>query len=539
MSQSPAPGTPASAPPTPPRAPRLRGSVLARAAVFVAGLTVVSQVLGFVRDAVIGAVYGVSPEVDAFLVAQSVLNLVLGLVASSVARSTVPTVARALEEGAPERGQRSARVALTVTNLGLLVASAGMFVAAPAVVEVLAGGFDPDTTALAVELTRIVLLATVLVASTNILAAVAQAHGRFVLAGLEGVPFNLVMIGAVLLGRQYGVTSLAWGFVLGSLARLIVQLPAIRAIRMRLAPSLAVRDPGFREIVALAPPMLVGAAVVNVNLLVVRSIASEDEGAIAALNFGFRLVNMADALFVAAFVTILYPAFGTLGSPERRAELRALTGRSVRAALVLLTPVVVGLVVAARPLVELAFGRGNFDDRAVALTATAVVSFAGIVVATGVRQLVARAFYAVGDSRTPVTLSVLGMLINVAGALTVGRAFGIAALAATTTVASMLVAVFMLVALHVRHRAYDARPTLGTLLRVGVAGLGAAAPTALVVARMPRLGLAGDVLVVAAAGAVCLLTYLLVLRLLREPTLADVAGLLRQGLTRRRRRADP
>ncbi len=515
---------------------RFRGSFLARSAVLLVALTAVSQLLALVRDAVIAAVYGASAEADAYLVAQGVMNLALGLVAAAVARSTVPTVSRAVAEGAPERGHISVRVALSVTIVVLVVASAVMAVSAPALVRVLASGFDPPTSALAVDLTRIVLLATVFIAGTNILAAAAQAHGRFFWAGLEGVPFNLVMIAtAAFLGSRYGIAALAWGFVLGSAARLAVQLPAVRAVGLSLKPSFAVRDPGFRELVALVPPLLVGSALVNINTLVARAVgSSQGTGVISALNYGWRLVQIAEVLLVAAVVSALYPAFGALGRPEHRGELRRLVGRSVGATLVLLAPVFVMLTVAAEPMVQVVFGRGEFDEQAITLTSIAVRAFAVSVVATGVRELVARAFYSAGDSRTPVLIATFGMLVNVAGALTLGRAYGVLGLAGSTSVSVVVVAVLTLVTLRVRHDGVDTGQVVATLARVLAGGVLAALPTLLVVRWIPAAGLLGSLATLLAAGLVCLAAYLVALRLLHEPLLSDLVTLLRRALSRRR-----
>lgn len=219
-------------------------SSIVRSAALLAGLTALSQALGFLRDVVIAATFGAGARLDAYFVAQGLMNLVLGFVVGALAKSVVPTVARRVAAGRRAEASRTVRTAVTACCLvlGVVGVLAGVF--AETLVQLLAPGFDGDTAATAVLLTRVVLLATVPIALTNLLAAVAQAHGRFFSSGVQGVPFNLVMIlFAVSLGPGLGPLALALGFVVGSVTRLLVQLPDMRSLGVGWRPSLAWRSP--------------------------------------------------------------------------------------------------------------------------------------------------------------------------------------------------------------------------------------------------------------------------------------------------------
>jgi len=227
-------------------------------------LAAASAVLGFVRDMVTAAVFGASAGLDAFLVAQGLMNLVLGLAAGAMAKASVPVVSRKVAEGDPAAAHHTALVALSVTTLVLALASIVMWLAAGTVVDALAPGFGPEQERLARTLTRIVLVATVLVAGTNLLAVCAQAHRRFFWSGVQGIPFNVSMIlAATVFGPRYGVRSLAVGFVVGSGIRLLAQLVPLRSIGLRLVPTFDVGDAGFREVARLVPPLLLGSAIGN------------------------------------------------------------------------------------------------------------------------------------------------------------------------------------------------------------------------------------------------------------------------------------
>ena len=177
------------------------------------------------------------------------MNLVLALIAGAMAKATVPVLAaQHSKDDDSNKAAHTLSVVLTVTLVVLGLGSLIMALAASSVVvTVLAPGFKGAQADLAASLTRIVLIATVLISGTNLLAAAAEAHRRFFWSAMQGVPFNLIMIvAAVVFGPRYGVYALAVGFVVGSAARLLCQLLPIRALGLRLRASLDLKDPGFR-----------------------------------------------------------------------------------------------------------------------------------------------------------------------------------------------------------------------------------------------------------------------------------------------------
>lgn len=519
--------------------PPTGGTAIVRSTALLAVLAAASGVLGFGRDAVIAAVFGVNSAVDAYLVAQGLMNLVLALVADAIARAVVPPVARSVAEGAPQRSHRTVSTTLTVAAAVLLPASALMALNADLVISLLAPGFPPDVAEQAQRLTRLMLIATVLVAGTDILAAVCQAHGRFFYSGVQGIPFNITMIVfTVALGSRWGIDALAVGFVVGSGLRLAVQLPAVRAARLRLRPSLHVRESGFREVVALVPALLVGTALVNVNTLVDRAVGSgQVAGTITALNLGWRLVTLAYTLLIVTLVAALYPAVAALAAPERRAELRRLTGQTLGAVLVVLAPAVAVLLALTEPLVRVAFGRGAFDDTAVRMTSTAIGFFAVALVGIAVAEVASRVFYSLGDSRTPVMLAVIGMAINVVGDLTLGRAIGLPGLAASTTASFLVVAFGQVVALHVRHRAVDLAVLRPRVLHAGLAAVAVAVVLRGLAGLWPMAEgtLTSDLALLATAGVLAVAVYVATLAVQRGPELAEA----RELAVRLARRARP
>jgi putative peptidoglycan lipid II flippase len=362
------------------------------------------------------------------------------------------------------------------------------------------------------------------------------------------VPFNLVMIGAALgFGRRLGVRVLAVAFIVGSGLRLLLQVPTVRRLGMRSRPSLALRDAGFREMAHLLPPLLVGSALGNVDILVDRAVGSLlGPGAISALNYGFRLVQLPYTLLAVTLGTALYPALGVAARPGNRAELRRLVRRGVSMLVVLMAPAVALLVVAGEPMVVVVFGRGDFDPQDVAATTAEMAGFAAGLFGMACREVASRACYALGDARGPVLTSVAGVLVNIAGDLLLGRWYGVAGVAAATALSLCVAAALLLWRLRRKHDALVPR----ALVPVAVAGVAAAAVAGaagwLMLQGLRRLLTAGatepgtGVAAVEAVltGVVVLGVYLLLLRLARRPEPVEIARLLGGALARARGRGD-
>jgi putative peptidoglycan lipid II flippase len=498
-------------------------SGIAQAAALVTGLTALSAVLGFLRDVVIAGVFGAGAQLDAFLVAQGLMNLVLALIAGAMAKSTVPVLAAQVSaDGDSNKAAHTLSVVLTVTLMILGLGSLIMALAAPLVVTVLAPGFKGEQAELAASLTRIVLIATVLISGTNLLAAAAEAHRRFFWSAMQGVPFNLIMIiAAVVFGPQYGVYALAVGFVVGSGARMLCQFVPIRALRLRLRASWDLKDPGFRSIAKLIPPLLVGSALGNANTMVDRAVGSMvGEGTISALSYAWRVISLGQTLLVASLLTALYPAFGAAAGSRDLAEMRRLVGRGLSTVATVLMPVWGFLVVCAVPLVALIFEHGSFSPADTQRTATAILWYAPALLALGWREMVVRASYAMGDSRRPVTVFIMAMTINVVGDFTLGLTFGIAGIAASTSLSVLFAAVANTWLLGRHHDAVDLRSLPKIVGRTALAAaVGTAAGAGVYYLLAPALGggIVNELLLASAVGLTLISVNVGVLYALRAP----------------------
>ena len=428
---------------------------IARAAALVMGLFILSRLLGLLRQIVISAQFGTSGDLDAYLAASRITETVFLIVAGGALGSAfIPTFADHL---AREDRAGAWELASAVINLVLIVMTAliGLIaVLAPTLVRVvIAPGFDPSLQRLTVRLLRVMLVTPAVFGVSGIVMAALNAHQHFLLPALAPSIYNLCIIGgAVVLGPRWGVFGMAIGVVVGSGLHLLVQLPQLLRFGARYSPILGLNNPGVREVGRLMGPRVLGTAVAQLNLVINNSLATRmGEGAVSAINFAWMLMLLPQGVFAQAVGTAAFPTFAEQAARGEREQLRQTLSSTLRGIIFFSIPATVGLIAIGKPLVSLLFERGAFESGSTDAVAWALVFFAlGLVGHCGL-EIVARAFYALHDTLTPVWVGALAMGLNLVLSLTLPPLFSSAdlqpfgGLALANSIATLLEFVVLLI----------------------------------------------------------------------------------------------
>ena len=457
------------------------GQQIAKAATLVMAFFLVSRVLGLVRQMVIGALFGTSGDLDAYLAASRISETVFLVIAGGALGSAfIPTFADHL---AKEDHAGAWRLASAVVNLTLIVltAVAGLtMVLSPLLVRtVIAPGFTPSQQALTVSLLRLMLISPVVFGASGIVMGALNAHQHFLLPALAPSVYNLSIIGgALLLGPRTGVMGLAVGVAVGAVLHLLVQVPGLLRYGARYVPTLGLDDPSVREVGRLMAPRVLGTAIIQLNFVVNNSLASGmGEGAVSAINYAWMLMTLPQGVFAQAVGTAAFPTFAAQAARGERAEMRSTLAATLRAVFSLCLPATVGLLVLGRPLVGLLFERGAFEAASTEAVAWALAFYAlGLVGHAGL-EIIARAFYALHDTLTPMWVGGLAMGLNVALSLALPGMFRLAGwpphagLALANSVAILLELVVLVVLIRRRMDGLEGRRTLTAFTKSGLASL--------------------------------------------------------------------
>jgi putative peptidoglycan lipid II flippase len=514
---------------------------LVRAAGMVSGLTMLSRLMGLVREQTFAALLGAGLHGDAFRAAFRIPNLLRDLFAEgALSAAFVPTYARAVHEGGPEAAHRLANRLLTllVVVLGALVVL-GFLLVGP-LVSTLAPGFETiaGKAELTRRLTRVMLPFLPLVSFAAVAMGMLNARERYGAPAFAPAMFNIVTIvwacGLWSLGLPAEQVALGWaiGTLLGGAAQFLVQVPPLRREGFRFQWDWAPLDPGIRRIAGLMLPATVGLAAVQVNIFVNTRFASHEPGAVSWLDYAFRILYLPIGIFGVAVGTI-----ATTGLARRVAEgdtegLRSTLRQSLRTLAFLTIPATVGLWAAGTPVVRLLYERGLFDAHDTDGTAAALSYYAlGLVAYTGVKVL-APAFYALGTPRVPLLASASAVLINLVTIAALHGSLGYRSVALGTAIGSLANAGLLVVVFERRVGGLLDRPLVAGLAKMALAS---AAMSVVVVAsvtgleaRLGTRGLTVRLVTGLVPVAVGVLAYAGVARALRLSELDAIAGALRR-----------
>jgi putative peptidoglycan lipid II flippase len=465
-----------------------RGSSLMRAAGLAGSATMASRILGLVREQVLAHAFGASHQMDAFNVAFRLPNLVRDLFAEgAMTAAFVPTFSRVLTRDGHEAAWRLGRRALT----SLLLVTTILAIVGIAFAEPMTWAFAADYAEvpgkfeLTVRLTRMMFPFLPLVAIAVAAMGMLNALGRFFVPAFAPAMFNVASIACIfllvpvmpLLGLET-VTALAIAVLLGGLGQVLLQWPALRREGFRFWFDFAPRDPGLREILLLMGPGTLGVAATQFNVYVNTVLATGQEaGAVSWLNYAFRIMYLPIGLFGVSIASASLPLVSQHAAREDTAAVRQTLSHALRLVLALTMPATAGLIALGVPIVRVILERGQFGPRDTEAVALALMAYAPGLVGYSAVKLLSPTFYALRDSRTPVIISVVSVLINALLNVLLARTYGFAGLAAGTAIASLLNAALLLILLHRRLGGVEGARLASTMVRITLASaaMGAAA----------------------------------------------------------------
>jgi len=521
-----------------------RQAITGRAGI-VAGGTLASRLLGLVRDQVVAAIFR-RAATDAFFVAFTIPNVLRQLLAEGAVQNAVlPVLSKIKEQQGDDEARRFFRAMRGFSLLLLLLVSVAGVLAAPVLVDLFAGGYrdHPGQYERTVELTRWVFPYIFFMGTAALGVAALNTHRRFVVTSFAPALLNVAFIAFALLlpgwlgarGKER-ILAMAAGALVGGALQVVAQWPSLKKIGYLQVPRLDLSHPGVREALRRMVPVLFGIGVYFVDVILARHFLSElPVGSQSYFSWALRLCDFPQGIFVMALQTATLPSLALLVARGELEEVSRTFAFGMRLALFVALPATALFVGLAEPLVVAIFQRGAFDATSSRETAHALMAQgAGIWMVAAVRQLVA-AYYALGDTRTPVVVASMDLLVFVALALLLRGPLGHVGISVAITGASAAQMTLLWVLLRRRLVDVRLREVVRSAGRTLLATLPAAA-AGMATARALWSLLGGDAvsrLIPGIVGAAVFgLTFLLAAWLLRAEELQTIID-----AARRRRRA--
>jgi len=385
-------------------------------------LTFVSRVFGYGRDVTLAIILGAGFSMDAFAIAFRLANLLRRLFGEgAMTAAFVPAFAEYRSEHSSRELWRFAGKFFYTLGLILVGVVTLQIAFAPTIVGILAPGFMKvaGKWELTVFLNRLMAPYMLFIGLSAVLMSILQSMRSFTITAAHPIFFNLMVIFcAFTLSKFFDdpAIGIAIGVVFGGVLQMLVQVPTAWKHGMRFVPSISFQDPAIRRIALLMIPGIFGVGIVQINLLVDSLMASLlHEGSVASLYYANRVQELVLGIFTVSLATVILPEMSSQAAKRDSREMKATLTFSLRMVAFITIPASIGLVILAKPITQVLFQHGRFGAGDTERTAVALVFYSiGMLFVAGIR-IMAPAFYAVKDTKTPVQCAWVALVINIIG----------------------------------------------------------------------------------------------------------------------------
>src|ERR1041385_54979 len=450
----------------------------------VVGIAILSsRVLGLIRETVFAGLFGAGKNLDAFLMAFRLPNLLRDLFAEgALSTAFITTFSKKIAIEGDQSAWRLANKVATLTAVFVSAVTLLGIVFAPQLVDLLTwGSWSPDKTALTVLLTRIMWPFMLLVSLAALVMGMLNAKHVFGPPAMASSYFNL---GSIIAGVGIGywldphfgarsLVGLAVGTLIGGAWQLLGQFPSLRKVGYKYRADFHFRDEGVRTVLGLMGPAVIAASAVQVNVLINSGFAASlGNGPVSWLNIAFRLMQLPLGIFGVAIGTVTLPLVSKSAALGNTAEFRAILARGMRLAFLLTIPSAIGLAVLASPIIGVIYQHGRFTAEMTRQTAGALQYYAIGLVAYAALKVLTPAFYAVGKRNTPMLVSFMAIGANLFlnWLFTFRLGWGHRGLAFSTSIVATINFLLLYTLMRRHTRRLETRQLLGSLTKICIAG---------------------------------------------------------------------
>ena len=397
----------------------VKKSQLFRSTSIVAGMTLLSRILGFIRDVMIAQVFGAGAAFDAFVIAFKLPNFLRRLFGEGAfSQAFVPVLTELRGQQPHEQTRDFVNRIFGTLGLIVLLVVALVEIIAPLVVMLFAPGFvnDPVRLTLTTHMLHITFPYLLLIVMTACSGAVLNTHNRFSIPAFTPVLLNVAMIIAAAFFTHFfhePVYALAWGVVCGGVMQLAIQLPCLKKIGLLPRPKLGFRDPGVKRVMKLMVPALFGVSVAQISLLIDNFFASFlQAGSLSWLYYSDRLTYLPLGVAGVALATVVLPNLSRHHANQDHDVFCKTLDWALRMVLLIGFPAAIGLLVLAGPIISTLLQHGAFNHFDVMMTRKSLIAFAIGLPGFMLIKVLASGFYSQQNIKTPVKIAAVAMLVN-------------------------------------------------------------------------------------------------------------------------------
>lgn len=422
------------------------------AAILVGVFSMISRLLGILRDRILAGEFGAGEVLDAYYTAFRIPDLlynllILGALSAGfipVFSALIKKMKKADDDSYPYQEEENKEAWDLVSNiLNILIIILSFFsilgfIFSPQLIKIIAPGFSPEMQSITTTLTRIMFLSPLFLGISSLLGGVLQSFRNFLIFSLSPIFYNVgIILGALFLVPVLGISGLAWGVVIGAFMHMAIQIPPVWILGFRWRAFINFKDKNFLKIAKMMVPRTLSLAISQINLVVVTIIASTlAAGSLAVFNFANNLQSFPIGVFGISFAVAAFPTLSASAFNEKK--LVDNFSYTLRRILFFIIPSTVLLITLRAQIIRVILGTGEFSWRDTVLTINSLGFFALSLFAQASTPLLTRVFYARQNSKTPFLIGLIIVVINIFLSLFLGKRMGVAGLALAFSLSSIL-----------------------------------------------------------------------------------------------------
>ncbi len=440
---------------------------LVSSAFYVTLIILFSKAIGFVREMIMAAVFGANSVTDAYNSGYSLFYIPVLLFSSCITSTLVPQYMRCRREIGQQGADRFSSNTLTMSCVLSLGISALMFLLARPLVSLVYPGFGGEKHELTVALTRIMLPALMFFVAGLVLSSILNAREKFVAAQLTGLPLSVAEIGAaIFLSKRFGIQAQAWGVIAAGVLQVVILVPFLKG-SFSYTPTIDLKDSHLKRLMALAVPAILSMAVNELNHMVDRMLASGlRDGDITAMTYAFKLIMFMMGVLVVPLTTVSFSKMARQAIKNDPEQVIPQVRQSILLLITAALPLVLICAVENQHIIRFAYGRGRFTEQNVYVTGYVFLFYVVGVPFFGLRDLMNRVYHAFEDTKTPMYIAVISVVINICLNLVLKRVMGVYGLAFATGIAALSGVVLLFVKLRKKLRGLMDRRFVFEMLRL-------------------------------------------------------------------------
>ena len=494
-------------------------------AVFI--LSLVASLLSFVCEMFFAQYFGVSAETDAFTIASQIPVILFSVVTVSISTTVVPMYSRLLYSGEKEASQQFASKFMTLTAGASILFVAVCEVLAPVIVKLFSPGVQEQTFVYAVRFIRISFPTIVFTGLMSVCMGILQVHKRFgrssVLTVVRQCIYALCLVA---LHRQLGIYAAVGGLLVAAVIECFVAL-VFTVSEVSVKPNFRLKDASISQAIRMSGPICVGIGAAEINRLVDKIVASFlESGSISMLNYASKLSGAFTSLLTSAISTVMFPYFAERAGRKDKAGLSEIFFLTLKAYLILTIPVIAGGVILRQELVGVAFLLGAFTKNDAVAVAGLFGGYLFSMIFSAIRQTGAKLFYAMGDTKTPMGNTLIGVGLNIVLNVVLGYFMGAMGLVLATVISTAVISLLLMVAARNNIDTSMWKGFFMVLLKTVICALGMAV-TLIVV--MPLMAGWDQVITVILAVITGMLVYGILLLLLGKKEIKEILTVIKNN----------